>query len=475
MPMLLQSGSLKNLSLYMVGIKGTGMSALAELLVGEGARVSGSDTPEVFYTDDILRKNGIPVHEGFDPANLPEHADLVIYSAAYNPETHPELRRARSLGHTPLEYSAALAQYAAGQTLAAVSGVHGKTTTAAIIALIVRELGLAGRVLAGSALSNLGGSAVYNGGDNFFVAETCEYRRNFLAFNPRHLLITSVEADHLDYFKDAADVQAAFEELLAQVHADGSLVYCADDPGAAAVAKTRPGIAQIPYGFQADGDYAIESHELGRGEQHFTLRGYKDIPFTLRYPGTHAMLDAVAALALLARLTGKQGNPAFHQAMAGALAGYTGASRRSELIAEVAGIKIIDDYAHHPTAIQTTLAGYRQFFPGQRLIVDFMPHTYSRTTALLADFARCFEHADLLILNGIYASAREARPPGLTGRLLYDETRKHHPHVYYIDDFDKAAFFARHRLKNKDIFVTMGAGNNWQIGRKLLKLLEQNV
>ena len=472
--MKLGSGSLKGLRIYMVGVKGTGMSALAELLVRGGAELSGSDVPEVFYTDEILRKNAITVHSGFDPANLPENADLVIYSAAYDPQTHPELRRAEALGHDLLEYTTALAQYAASLPFAAVTGVHGKTTTTAMIALIVRELGLEGQVLAGSSLSNLGGSASYNGGNAFFVAESCEYRRNFLKFTPLHLLVTGIEADHLDYFTDEADVQSAFEELLARVPPEGTLVYCADNAGAVALAHTRPDLHQVPYGFQASGDYGIVSHRVEGGCQHFTLRGF-DTSFTLPYPGTHSVCDATAALALLAGMSNKRSEEDFHRSMASALAKYAGASRRSELVADIAGIRIMDDYAHHPTAIRTTLAGYREFFPECRLIVDFMPHTYSRTSALCADFADSFQHADLLILNDIYASAREKNPGNVTGKTLYAETRKHHPHVYYIEDFDEAARFARDRLKKHDILVTMGAGNNWQIGRKVAELLEQDV
>ncbi len=507
-PRSLSPHSLNGMSVYMVGIKGTGMSALAELCAQSGALVSGSDIAEVFYTDEILKRNGIAVHEGFSAENVPEHADMLIYSSAYNPETHPELLRAREMGYKPLEFSEALAQYASCMPFAAVSGVHGKTTTTAITALIARELGLTGQVLVGSALPNLpnlpaptyaagsaaptyaagsaaptyaAGSAVYRGGNDFFIAETCEYRRNFLKFTPKYLLVTSIEADHLDYFRDENDVQSAFEELLARVPPAGTLIYCADDPGAAALARksrqTRPDIEPIAYGFQADGRYGIRSRRVENGAQRFSLRGI-DTPFTLNYPGRHAVLDAVAAIILLNQIyTSTHGRSAEspYPRMSAALTHYTGTKRRSELIADIDGIRIMDDYAHHPTAIQTTLAGYREFFPGRRLIVDFMSHTYSRTTALLEDFAASFACADLLILNDIYASAREPNPGNIHGDRLYREIRKTHPHVYYIPNFEKAALFVKERLQKTDIFVTMGAGNNWQIGKRLTEMLESNV
>ena len=469
MTMQLRSGLLKGVRLYMVGIKGTGMAALAELFAGAGAEISGSDLSEEFYTDAILRKNAIPCHQGFDAANLPENPDLVIYSSAYDPATHPELLKARSLGYKSLNYSTALAQYAHSLPFAAVAGVHGKTSTTSMLALLVKKLGLNGQVLAGSALSNLGGSSTYNGGNDFFVAETCEYRRHFLKFSPHYLLITNVEADHLDYFKDEDDIRSAFEELLGQLPHDGTLLYCFDDPGARRVAANRPEIRQISYGFNASGDYGISAQGIKDGFQHFTLKGF-NISFKLPYPGTHSLLNATAALALLACISGHLGDKGFHQQMAVALAHYSGASRRTEYVADIHGIKIIDDYAHHPTAIQTTLAGYRSFFPERRLVVDFMSHTYSRTFALLKDFASCFHHADILILNDIYASAREDNNEGITGETLYNEARKVHPCVHYIPNFEEAASFARATLAKNDIFVTMGAGDNWKIGRRVVEL-----
>lgn len=499
------------------------MSALAELLVTEGAAVSGSDVSEQFFTDRILEKNGIPVHQGFSAANVPSDADFVIYSPAYNPLTHEELLKARELGYDPMEYTRALGEYSASIPMAAVAGVHGKTTTTALIGTIIREIGLPGKVLVGSAVSNFGGSPTYSGGSEFFVAETCEYRRHFLDFNPRHLLITSIEADHLDYFKDEEDVRSAFRELMDKLPAGGTVVYCHDDHGARETvegyAPNRPELKFVPYGFTAPGDYGITLLEPDEGYQRFTLAGGTAAGADVRsdaqvrsgggtremadadknagggtremalvdgssasgapelrlpYPGRHSLLNAAGALALLAALRGDRCYELFSahgSAIVTALSSFSGTSRRSEIIADINGIRIIDDYAHHPTAIRTTLAGYREMYGKRRIVVDFMSHTYSRTAALLEEFAAAFSDADILFLNGIYASAREHNAHGITGETLYEETRRRHVDVRYVPDFNMAAEAIFGELRSGDVLVTMGAGNNWTIGRAVEDML----
>ncbi len=457
----------------MIGIKGTGMSALAELLAGEGAAVSGSDVGERFYTDAILEKNRIPVNQGFRADQVPEDADLVVYSPAYDIHSHPELLRARALGHAPLEYTKALGEYSSSLPLAAVSGIHGKTTTTAMIGAIIKALDLPAKVLVGSAVSNFGGSPTFNNGNRFMVAETCEYRRHFLDFSPDHILITSIEPDHLDYFSDEDDVRQAFCEFMDLLPSDGRVVYCADDPGAKETVEgyvaQRTDVTAVPYGFEAAGDYRLEALASEDGVQRFSLSGYRQT-FSLPYPGIHSLRNAAGAMALLGSILGRsasQMDEDFGADMAKALAGFSGTTRRNEIVADIGGVRIIDDYAHHPTAIRTTLAGFRTFYGSRRLIVDFMSHTYSRTSALLDEFARAFADADILILNEIYASAREHNDSGVSGESLFRKAQEHHEDVRYIADFDEAATAVFAIVKPGDVFVTMGAGNNWEIGRML--------
>ncbi|MFW5688259.1 MAG: UDP-N-acetylmuramate--L-alanine ligase [Spirochaetota bacterium] len=475
---------LEGLRVYMVGIKGTGMAALAEILVARGASVTGSDVPERFYTDAILERAGISWFAGFDAANVEsgwsERPDLVIHSAAYDRSTHPELLQAAAIDLPLLLYTEALGQLSRQQPSVGIAGVHGKTTTTAFVAAIAQELGLPGTVLAGSALADLGGRATLVQGTEFFVAETCEYRRNFLSFSPRAIVITSVEADHLDYFRDAADIESAFREYARRLDSGGTLVYCADDRGASDVARTLAGeredVHLLPYGFTADGPGRVEITGRGAGLLRASVSG---VECELRVPGDHNAQNAAAAL-LVARLVNEWSPspvPAatFDTAAARAVTGFRGTRRRSEIVGEAGGITIIDDYAHHPTAIASTLSGFRDFYPGRRIVLSFMSHTYSRTLALLDEFARALSAADVLVLHDIYASAREENPGGVDGEVLAVAAHRHSEQVHYVPGVADALPLLERILRPGDLFVTMGAGSNWQLGPLLLNSLKTEV
>ncbi len=468
---------LEGLHVYMVGIKGTGMAALAEILVASGAHVTGSDVTERFYTDELLAKAGIRYHEGFAVRNLRDTAPapgLVVYSAAYDPNTHPELVEAARLGLSLISYTDALGALSRRQPSVGIAGVHGKTTTTALVACIAQRLGLPGTVLAGSALPDVGGRATLVQGDGFFVAETCEYRRNFLSFAPTLVVVTSVEADHLDYFADAADVEDAFVEYARRLTPSGTLVYCADDPGAGRVAErvgaARPDIELVPYGLSAAGPGAVEITGRRAGELACTIGGHR---FDLRVPGDHNALNAAAALLVARAVNGLLETPLpDRELLAGAgeaIAGFHGTRRRSEVVGEAGGVLVVDDYAHHPTAIATTLAGFRAFYPGRRIVLSFMSHTYSRTRALLDGFAQALSAADVLILHDIYASAREENPGDVDGRTLADAAAGYTAPVHYVPGVLDALPLLDRVLEPGDLFVTMGAGNNWQLGPRVLE------
>ena len=504
--------ALDGASVFMVGIKGTGMAALCELLVRRGARVCGSDSSEVFYTDAILSRLGVTVIEDFDAEQLPDDADLVIYSAAYDPGTHPQLRAAAERGLPVLVYTEALGALSRGRPAVAVAGVHGKTTTTALMGALVRTLELPGEVLVRSAVSVFDGFSTYFGGTDFLVAETCEYRRNFLAFDPDILVVTSIEADHLDYFKNEDDVHSAFLELARKLPEGGTLIYCADDPGAArlatAVGTERMDVRTVPYGRTAAGPYAVIGVAVAAGKTVFRLAGVgpgvgpgarpgeapgvgpgagaprRGTELALRVPGEHNVLNAAAAVAATAAVaetlvaTGGRGRSpsastqsSFQGGAPGAIAealwSFTGTRRRSELIGERDGVIYMDDYAHHPTAIAATLAGIRQFHPGRRIVVSFMSHTYSRTAGLLEEFARAFGDADVVVTHKIYASAREHFDGRIDGRDLADAIRRHHEDVRYFPEVMDAFDELRRELRPGDVFISMGAGNNWVLSHKL--------
>ena len=449
------------------------MTALAEILQQQGVQISGSDTHERFYTDRILAELGIPVIESFDADRLPDDSEAVIYSAAYDATVHPQLLRAAERGIPLMSYTEALGALSAGQFAVGIAGVHGKTTTAAIVGTLVRQLGLPGSVLVGSAVTDFNGRSTYSGGDRFLVAETCEYRRHFLSFHPDVLLISGIEPDHLDYYRDLQDIQNAFADYVRLLPEGGVVIHCADDPATrevcAAVAVQRSDLNLIGYGRSAEGDYRLSNVELLPGTVRFQL-GRDAAPWILRVPGAHNAMNAAGAVAVLDCLARRLGVQPARAQLRRALASFSGTRRRSELLGEAGGVLFIDDYGHHPTAIRTTLEGLRAFYPGRRLVVDFMSHTYSRTAALLDDFARSLAGADVVVLHRIYASAREQFDGRIAGSDLADRTRRYHGDVHYIDEPMDAVKPLQQLLRRGDLFVTMGAGNNWQLGERVLQL-----
>ncbi len=466
---------------HLVGIKGTGMAALAEILVGRGAVVSGSDGPEKFYTDALLARLGVPYRESFSAANVQEGVQLVVHSPAYSREEHVELREALKRGLPVLSYPEALGRLSAAADSSGVAGTHGKTTTTALAGTLAEALELPVTVLVGSEVAGFGGRSTLVRGERYLVAETCEYRRHFLNFRPRRVVITSVEADHLDYFRDLEDVLDAFGSYVRLLPPGGTLIYAADDAGARAVAERcrsqRADLRLLPYGETALGPFGLRQVHSGQGRTLFRLAGLEG-EFSLPLPGKHMAWNAAAALALAGELLAAEGRalgPSELEAARAALAGFRGTRRRSELVGEAGGVLFLDDYGHHPTEIRATLEGYKSFYPGRRLVVDFMPHTYSRTRALLPQFAECFAPADLVILHRVYASARESageagRLP-VDGRTLYREVASRHPAVQYYEEPLEAVEALAGKLAPGDLFVTMGAGDNWKVGRALLARL----
>lgn len=469
---------LRGAHIHMVGIKGTGMTALAEILVSHGVELTGSDTDEQFYTDSILAELGLPVVEGFAEANLPPNAELVIYSSAWDPATHPELTAAVSRGVPLLTYPEALGRLSTRSRSVAVSGVHGKTTTTAMAALLARRLRLPATVLAGSALSNLGNRCTYLGGSELFIAETCEYRRNFLSFRPNTLVVTSIEADHLDYFRDGEDVFDAFWEFASRLPEGGTLIACADDAGASRLADEvdlarGEEITVIRYGHAGCGDFQVRCLTREPGALHFCLGGVEraSVDFTLHVPGDHNVGNATAALAAVTAVDPRVD----WSECAAALSEFSGTRRRSEAVGEAAGVRVIDDYAHHPTAIASTLAGLRSFYEPKRLVLDFMSHTFSRTKAMLGELARSLATADLLFLHEIYSSAREIDSGDISGIDLAREAEGAGARVHFTAEPAQALGRIVEELRAGDLFVTMGAGSNWRLGPMVLDAVRSSA
>lgn len=480
---MLEMHDLSDTNIYMVGIKGTGMSALAEILVSFAAKVIGSDVADEFYTDAVLKKIDVKVLSPFSRSNLEGlKIDLCIFSSAYTVENNVELATLKEQGVPCLSYTEALGELSQKRFSCGVSGVHGKTSTTAMIGCILKELNFDATVLTGSAVSNFGGSCTMINGKTYFVAETCEYKRHFLDFFPKKIILTSVESDHEDYYPTYESILTAFMQYTERLPQFGELIYCADDKGASEVARyifsSRPDIIFTPYGKKASGEFKLSYKGIKNGRQYFSLAGFAG-EFSLAIPGKHNLLNATAAIALCLQLLRKEKSGELSVEDLGkvraGLAHYKGVKRRSEIIADINGILIMDDYAHHPTAIRATLAGLKEFYPDKRIIVDFMSHTYSRTKALLEDFASAFSDADVLILNKIYASAREKNDGSVSGEILFQKAKKQHKKAYYFEEALDACDFVLSILKTNDLFITMGAGDNWKLGREVQKRLSEKL
>jgi UDP-N-acetylmuramate--alanine ligase len=520
---------LHGFKIHFVGIKGTGMAALVEILFARGAEISGSDVSEKFYTDEILEKLKIIV-QPFSGKNVTPDISLVIHSSAYSVQKNPDLIRAAELKIPCILYSEALGLLSETSYSAGICGVHGKTTTTGMAGTLLMATDLPVQVLAGSVISSFGNSctvtsrnfsdliesnsAEQNFGEQnllnrnsaeqnslnknsaeqnsavdkkIFVAETCEYQRHFMAFCPKKIVLTSVESDHQDFYPTFADIQNAFVDYACKLPSGGDLIFCADDPGAAETAKIvmqkRPDINFIPYGEKAEGDFKIVSCGISCGEQKFKIGNSGE--FVLKIPGLHNQKNAAAAVALVSGLLKDAGkNPQeYSEKLKVALKKFSGGKRRSEIVGRKKNssgdeIIFIDDYGHHPTAIKTTLEGYRNFYRGHKIVVDFMSHTYTRTAALLEEFAESFSSADFVVINKIYASAREdVSSAKVSGKILAEKTSAHHKNVFYAEEFDEAAEKIFSELQKKSgaefsdgyVFVTMGAGDNWKVGKIVME------
>lgn len=490
---------LSGVHIHFVGIKGTGMAALVEIFFHNGAIITGSDVEERFYTDEIIEKLGLKALP-FSENNITDQVEYVVYSSAYKLDKNPDLIEAVRRGVPCLLYTEALGQYSARAFSCGICGVHGKTSTTGLVGTILKEIDdLPAQVLAGSIINSFGNTCTYTSPlvksskqKNIFVAETCEYQRHFMSFCPQKIILTSVEPDHEDYYPTYEDIRDAFVDYICKLPAGGDLIYCADDKGAVETAliayNKRPDIHLVPYGENAGGDYKLKFGKVENEENKFTISNGN---FYLKMPGRHEVLDATAAVALVCQILRYYGkHPSeYVQKIAQGLANFSGGKRRSEIIGNFTtksgnNVLVLDDYGHHPTAVKTTLEGYREFYKGRKIIIDFMSHTYSRTQALLKEFAASMDSADIVILNKIYSSAREnAADFNITGRTLFDETVKHTKeigksaeNIFYYENAIDAVDFVKSELEKKlspeypdgYLLVTMGAGDNWKLGKNIL-------
>lgn len=446
--------------LHFVGIAGAGMSALAELLVRRGARVTGCDAAPG-ATDDLQRA-GITVAAGHDPAHVEGTRALVVTSAV--PRDHPELERARSLGIPVVRRAEALGEAVAGGTLVAVAGTHGKTTTTVMTTEALAAAGLAPTGLAGGRVGHWGGN-LRPGGETVFVVEADEYDRSFLALSPSVAVVTNVEADHLDIYRDLEEIRETFERFAEPARV---VVLCADDPGAASLRLTG-GAEVIRYGVASPDTRLVgEAIMSVDGRLRFMVRFDGDAlgELALRVPGMHNVRNALAAVAsgLALGATLEQMRPG--------LEGFEGVERRFQRLGNVAGVDVVDDYAHHPTEILATLDAARAAYPGRRLVAAFQPHLFSRTRDFAGAFGEALAGADVVFLAEIYP-AREQPIPGVTSAIVADALRAAGRAPAWLGARDALADAIAEAVHTGDVVITLGAGDITRTGPELLQRLSR--
>lgn len=438
--------SLRGKRVHFIGIGGAGMSGLARIALSQQIYVSGSDAKDSSVVK-ALQALGATIATSHEASNV-DGADLVVYSTAIS-SNNPELVRANELKLATLTRAAALSILMSESKSIAVAGTHGKTTTSSMMAVALQSCGVDPSFAIGGTITASGSNA-HRGTGEIFVAEADESDGSFIEYHPYAAIVTNIEHDHVDFFATPEDVAQAFRDFAATIKSDGFLTYCGDDTGAQALATSVTSCALISYGTSPECDLRLDSIELQAlgSSARAIWRGKVVGVIELQVPGHHNLLNAASVLA-----TGINLGFGAAELLTG-LALFRGTGRRFELKGTVHGVRVIDDYGHHPTEIDVTLKAARRFAGAGRLIVIFQPHRYSRTQAFAKDFARVLDLADRAIILEIYA-ASEKPIPGVTSRLITESMS----HGEYIPNFVEVTDSVVDDAQPQDVIITLGAGD----------------
>ena len=445
--------------IHFVGIAGAGMRALAELLARRGMTVSGCDANPGAVDD--LKALGIDVIKGHSPEHVEGVRELIVTSAMNR--SHPEIVRAKELGIPVTRRAEALASAVERGKVIGVAGTHGKTTTTVMTTAALSAAGLQPTGIAGGRVGEWNGNLRYEG-DDLFVVEADEYDRSFLTLSPSVAVVTNIEADHLDIYKDLDDIRSSFARF---VHGAAAIVLCDDDPGARSL-DLPPSAEVIRYGLvSADARLVAREVRTERQQSHFRVEYDGDVlgDVSLRVPGNHNIQNALGAIGVGLSLGLKL------ETMRPGLEQFGGVDRRFQLLCEVRGVTIVDDYAHHPTEIVATLQAGRVSYPGRRIIVAFQPHLFSRTRDFAHEFGSALAGADFVFLADIYP-AREQPIDGVTSDLIAAVLRKAGRPVAWQGDRAKLAEALCDFVEDGDVVLTIGAGDITKTGRELKDALE---
>jgi len=460
---------------YLVGIKGVGMTMLAQFLKEKGAQVSGSDISDVFLTDKVLKKEKIKVAKNFAIKNIPTEIDLVIYSSAYNQDNNIELAYlAKEKKIRVLNYASALGEIFSDYEGIAVCGSHGKTTTSAWLGYVLWKANLKPNVLVGSSVPQFKSSGL-TGESKLFVAEADEYQNKLQYFSPHGVVLNNIDYDHPDFFKTKAAYFKAFHDFVIKIPKHGFLVANDSDKQIRSLYSDVKGWL-LNYDLVYDDkeylkkknkvkflayDYRIED-----GYQYFKVNDFGE--FKIKLIGRHNVYNALAVLAASYALGLEVTEIKKH------LATFLGTTRRAQYLGDFKTVPIFDDYAHHPTEVRSTIEAFKEAYPKKRLVTVFHPHTFTRTLALFDDFKKSFSGADELIVIDIYGSARETQGGTSSKELIkaitaWNKEQSVRQKVVHQTDLVAVEKYLRENLKANDLLLLMGAGDIFRVGEKLLK------
>ena len=438
------------------------MSGIAEILLNEGFTITGSDKALSEVTERLQRL-GATVYEGHDRKNVKPDVDVIVYSSAVGPD-NPEIREAERRKIPVIRRAEMLAEVMRLKYGIGIAGTHGKTTTTSMIGLVLMEGGLDPTVIVGGKLSGLGGTNARLGGGEFIVVEADEFDRSFLSITPTIAVLTTLETDHLDCYRDLEDLKEAFFQFASKVPFYGFIVLCLDEPALLDIMPQLRKKKIITYGLNPQSDLQAVDMVHKENRTTFTVlqAGEERGTIKLNVPGKHNVRNALAAIAV-----GLELGVSFERVKSG-IEKFTGVYRRWEIKGDVNGIVLYDDYAHHPTEVEATLSGAKAGWR-KRIVCVFQPHLYSRTRDFYEEFGKAFFHADVLIVTDVYP-AREDPIQGITGELIAHAAKQFgHKDVHYVPSKTDVPDYLWKVVKKGDLVVTMGAGDIWRYGEEFLK------
>jgi UDP-N-acetylmuramate--alanine ligase len=452
--------------LHFIGIGGIGMSGIAEILLDQGFKVSGSDRTLSEVTERLQRLGAVIV-EGHRTENIADDVDTVVYSSAVQPD-NPEILEAQRRKIPVVRRAEMLAEVMRLKYGIGIAGTHGKTTTTSMTSLVLIEGEFDPTVIVGGKLSGLGGTNARLGRGKFIVVEADEFDHSFLSITPTIAVLTTLETDHLDTYRDLEDIKNAFVQFAQKVPFYGFIVLCLDEP---ALLDIMPQLSKkkiVTYGLNPQADVqAVDIRHKENSSIYTLIREGKELgTVALQVPGKHNVQNSLGAIAVGLEL----GIP-FLTIKAG-IEKFAGVYRRWEKKGEAKGITLYDDYAHHPTECKATLAGAKAGWR-RRVVCVFQPHLYSRTRDFYEDFGKSFLLSDVLVVTDVYP-AREEPIQGITGELIANAAKQFgHKEVHYVRDKTQIPAFLKTIVKPGDMVITMGAGDIWKYGERLLELLSK--